>query len=175
MLRIDTSGKTNKVYIKRRDLLRRNRLLPRDLRRIDPSLSVVKTSPSINIKDHALLINLGGVRCGQVDVLLAGKKVNIKDHALLINLDGVRCNTHSAIPFVWHTCQYGLSCTCCCSLAVVSGVVHAVMAARLLQPGRCGLFQSLHANWPALAWLAVGPPHIITSAADASHAHACAG
>lgn len=63
MLRIDKSGKTNKVYIKRRDLLRRNRLLPRDLRRIDPSLSVVKTSPSINIKDHALLINLGGVRC----------------------------------------------------------------------------------------------------------------
>jgi hypothetical protein len=63
VLRIDKSGKTNKVYIKRRDLLRRNRLLPRDLRRIDPSLSVVKTSPSINIKDHALLINLGGVRC----------------------------------------------------------------------------------------------------------------
>lgn len=62
MLRIDKSGKTNKVYIKRRDLLRRNRLLPRDLRRIDPSLSVIKTSPSINIKDHALLINLGGVR-----------------------------------------------------------------------------------------------------------------
>jgi hypothetical protein len=64
VLRIDKSGKTNKVYIKRRDLLRRNRLLPRDLRRIDPSLSVVKTSPSINIKDHALLINLGGVRWG---------------------------------------------------------------------------------------------------------------
>lgn len=62
VLRIDKSGKTNKVYIKRRDLLRRNRLLPRDLRRIDPSLSVVKTSPSINIKDHALLINVGGVR-----------------------------------------------------------------------------------------------------------------
>jgi hypothetical protein len=63
VLRIDKSGKTNKVYIKRRDLLRRNRLLPRDLRRIDPSLSVVKTSPSINIKDHALLMNVGGVRC----------------------------------------------------------------------------------------------------------------
>ena len=68
VLRIDKSGKTNKVYIKRRDLLRRNRLLPRDLRRIDPSLSVVKTSPSINIKDHALLINLGGVRCAPQSV-----------------------------------------------------------------------------------------------------------
>ena len=65
VLRIDKSGKTNKVYIKRRDLLRRNRLLPRDLRRIDPSLSVVKTSPSINIKDHALLMNVGGVRCAR--------------------------------------------------------------------------------------------------------------
>jgi len=64
VLRIDRTGKSNKVYIKRRDLLRKNRLLPRDLRRIDPSLSVVKTSPSINIKDHALLVNLGGIRCG---------------------------------------------------------------------------------------------------------------
>lgn len=64
VLRIDRTGKTSKVYIKRRDLLRKNRLLPRDLRRIDPSLSVVKTSPSINIKDHALLVNLGGIRCG---------------------------------------------------------------------------------------------------------------
>ena len=63
VLRVDRTGKTNKVYIKRRDLLRKNRLLPRDLRRIDPSLSVIKTSPSITIKDHALLVNLGGVRC----------------------------------------------------------------------------------------------------------------
>lgn len=63
VLRVDRAGKTNKMYIKRRDLLRRNRLLPRDLRRIDPTLSVIKTSPSITIKDHALLVNLGGVRC----------------------------------------------------------------------------------------------------------------
>mmetsp|Transcript_10253 Transcript_10253/g.30884 ORF Transcript_10253/g.30884 Transcript_10253/m.30884 type:complete len:640 (+) Transcript_10253:142-2061(+) len=62
VLRVDKAGKTNKLYIKRRDLLRRNRLLPRDLRRIDPSLSVIKTSPSITVKDHALLVNLGGVR-----------------------------------------------------------------------------------------------------------------
>jgi hypothetical protein len=63
VLRVDPRGKTNKLYIKRRDLLRRNRLLPRDLRRIDPTLSVIKTSPSITVKDHALLVNIGGVRC----------------------------------------------------------------------------------------------------------------
>ena len=70
VLRVDRAGKTNKMYIKRRDLLRRNRLLPRDLRRIDPTLSVIKTSPSITIKDHALLVNLGGVRCAAPSPML---------------------------------------------------------------------------------------------------------
>lgn len=63
MLRIDPHGKKRRIYVKRRDMLRSNGLLPRDLRRIDPSLSVTKTSPSISIKEHVLLVNLGGVRC----------------------------------------------------------------------------------------------------------------
>ena len=49
--------------MKRRDLLRGHGLLPRDLRRIAPTLSVTKTSPSISIKEAVLLVNLGGVRC----------------------------------------------------------------------------------------------------------------
>ena len=48
--------------MKRRDLLRANGLQPRDLRRIDPSQGVTKTSPNITIKEHVLVINLGGVR-----------------------------------------------------------------------------------------------------------------
>ena len=50
------------MYVKRRDLLRANGLQPRDLRRIDPSQGVTKTSPNISIKEHVLVINLGGVR-----------------------------------------------------------------------------------------------------------------
>jgi hypothetical protein len=63
VLRISPQGKQRRIYVKRRDLLRSNGLLPRDLRRIDPTLSVTKTSPAISIKEHVLLVNLGGVRC----------------------------------------------------------------------------------------------------------------
>lgn len=63
VLRIDRAGKTRRIYVKRRDLLRANGLQPRDLRRIDPSLSITKTAPAITVKENVLLINLGGVRC----------------------------------------------------------------------------------------------------------------
>ena len=62
VLRIDPAGKKRRIYVRRRDLLRANRLQPRDLRRIDPSLSLTKTSPNITVRDEVLLINLGGVR-----------------------------------------------------------------------------------------------------------------
>jgi hypothetical protein len=65
-LRIDQSGKTRRVYVKRRDLIRAHGLQPRDLRRVDPSLSPTKQSPNVTIKDECLLINIGGVRCAGV-------------------------------------------------------------------------------------------------------------
>ena len=63
VLRLDMAGKTRRIYVKRRDLLRAHGLQPRDLRRIDPSLSLTKTSPNIAVKDSVVLLNLGGVRC----------------------------------------------------------------------------------------------------------------
>ena len=63
VLKLSSSGKTRRIYVKRRDLLRANHLQPSDLRRIDPSLSITKTSPNISVKEHCLLVNLGGVRC----------------------------------------------------------------------------------------------------------------
>jgi magnesium transporter len=47
---------------RRRDLLKEHRLQPRDLRRIDPSVDISKTQPSITIKDNVILMCLGGVR-----------------------------------------------------------------------------------------------------------------
>ena len=64
VLRIDSAGRTRRIYVKRRDLLRANGLQPRDLRRIDPSQNLTKTSPNITVKENIMLINLGGVRCG---------------------------------------------------------------------------------------------------------------
>ena len=48
--------------MRRRDLSRKHSLQPRDLRRIDPSLSPTKTSSTITLKEDCILINLGGVR-----------------------------------------------------------------------------------------------------------------
>lgn len=62
VLRVDNSGRKRRIYVKRRDLLRANGLQPRDLRRVDPSLSLTRTAPSITVKESVLLINLGGVR-----------------------------------------------------------------------------------------------------------------
>ncbi|EFN51929.1 hypothetical protein CHLNCDRAFT_139580 [Chlorella variabilis] len=61
-LRIDQAGKTRRVYVRRRDLIRAHGLQPRDLRRVDPSLSPTKVSPSVTIKEECVLLNIGGVR-----------------------------------------------------------------------------------------------------------------
>lgn len=64
VLRLDAHGKTRKLSVRRRDLLKEYMLQPRDLRRVDPIVDVNKTSPSITIKENVLLLCLGGVRCG---------------------------------------------------------------------------------------------------------------
>jgi len=48
--------------MRRRDLIRANELQPRDMRRIDPSMSITRTSPSLVPKEKVLLVNVGGVR-----------------------------------------------------------------------------------------------------------------
>ena len=60
--RIDQQGKARRVYVRRRDLIRTHGLQPRDLRRVDPSLSPTKSSPSIAIKEDCVLVNIGGIR-----------------------------------------------------------------------------------------------------------------
>jgi hypothetical protein len=62
VLRVDALGQVRRVHVRRRDLLREHMLQPRDLRRVDPSVEVAKTSPSIAVKENVLLVNLGGVR-----------------------------------------------------------------------------------------------------------------
>ncbi|KAK9803476.1 hypothetical protein WJX73_006233 [Symbiochloris irregularis] len=61
VLKVDPDGHKRLASIKRRDLLRANRLQPRDLRRFDPTLGLNKSS-DITIKENILLITLGGIR-----------------------------------------------------------------------------------------------------------------
>ena len=65
VLKIDSGGHQRLAAIKRRDLLRANRLQPRDLRRFDPSLGLNKSS-DITIKENVLLITLGGIRQAEI-------------------------------------------------------------------------------------------------------------
>lgn len=62
VLKLNEPGRVKKLYVKRRDLLREHRLQPRDLRRVDPSNDLTKSSPSITIRDDVLLVSLGGIR-----------------------------------------------------------------------------------------------------------------
>jgi hypothetical protein len=63
-LRIDPTGNTRRIYVKKRDLIRQYKLQPRDLRRMDPSLSAGHraSSPSLTVKENCVLINTCGVR-----------------------------------------------------------------------------------------------------------------
>lgn len=63
VLRIDDAGRSRISHVRRRDLIRRYKLPPRDLRTMDGSItSSTKTSLGINCKDECILINIGGVR-----------------------------------------------------------------------------------------------------------------
>ena len=63
VLRIDEAGRSRISHVRRRDLIRRYNLPPRDLRTMDGSItSSTKTSLGINCKDECILINIGGVR-----------------------------------------------------------------------------------------------------------------
>jgi hypothetical protein len=62
VVRIDKSGATFTQELKRRELLRETGLPARDLRRIDPALSLTTSAPTLLVSDSVLLINLGQVR-----------------------------------------------------------------------------------------------------------------
>mmetsp|Transcript_4259 Transcript_4259/g.6348 ORF Transcript_4259/g.6348 Transcript_4259/m.6348 type:complete len:508 (-) Transcript_4259:11-1534(-) len=66
VIRIDTKADMSftqtEQRLSRRTLLRTSGLRPRDLRRVDPSLSLSTSGPDIAIRDNMLLINIGAVR-----------------------------------------------------------------------------------------------------------------
>ena len=62
-LRINPNGGTRRVYVRRRDLVRQYKLQPRDLRRMDPSVSAgSRTAPSVTVKENCILVNVCGVK-----------------------------------------------------------------------------------------------------------------
>lgn len=62
VVQVDSEGCTERRKIARRSILRETGVAGRDLRRVDPSLHVTTSSPSIVPSGRALLVNLAGVR-----------------------------------------------------------------------------------------------------------------
>ncbi|GAB5369132.1 hypothetical protein AAMO2058_001379300 [Amorphochlora amoebiformis] len=58
----DMSFSEREQKLSRRSLLRLSGLRPRDLRRVDPSLSLSTGGPDISVRDNMLLMNIGEVR-----------------------------------------------------------------------------------------------------------------
>ena len=62
VLRVSHSGRASSIVLSKKDILRHLGVAPRDLRRVDPSLSLTTTPPALLVRDKALLLNLGSVR-----------------------------------------------------------------------------------------------------------------
>jgi magnesium transporter len=62
VVQVDAEGRTERRNVARRTILRETGVAGRDLRRVDPSLHVTTSNPSIVVSGRALLINLAGVR-----------------------------------------------------------------------------------------------------------------
>ena len=150
VLRIDTAGRTRRIYVKRRDLLRANGLQPRDLRRIDPSQSLTKTSPNITVKEAVLLTNLGGVRC--VGHLLAsvvwcgGHDGVVKPASSGMQAMGREaCNRRLAllgIHYGWPAVIDDIAKPACACAHEISELEHALLPRRtIVRADKCLLFE----------------------------------
>ena len=62
VLWVEHSGVRKRRFVKRKEILRQQRLQARDLRRVDSSLGGAKDQPSLVLREQCMLINLGGVK-----------------------------------------------------------------------------------------------------------------
>ncbi|KAL9232060.1 hypothetical protein vseg_007207 [Gypsophila vaccaria] len=62
VVEVKSDGKISTKTINRRHLLKTSGLRPRDIRSVDPSLWLTNSMPSLLIREHAILLNLGSLR-----------------------------------------------------------------------------------------------------------------
>ncbi|KAK6776455.1 hypothetical protein RDI58_027456 [Solanum bulbocastanum] len=60
VVEVKTCGTVAKRKINRRHLLKSSGLRPRDIRSVDPSLWLTNSMPALLVREHAILLNLGG-------------------------------------------------------------------------------------------------------------------
>lgn len=62
VVEVKSDGMLSTRKINRRHLLKSSGLRPRDIRSVDPSLWLTNTMPSLLVREHAILLNLGSLR-----------------------------------------------------------------------------------------------------------------
>ncbi|XP_027160017.1 magnesium transporter MRS2-11, chloroplastic isoform X2 [Coffea eugenioides] len=105
VVEVKLNGMVSTRKINRRHLLKSSGLRPRDVRSVDPSLWLTNTMPSLLVREHAILLNLGSLRAivMQESVLIfnynrKGGKAFID--ALLPRLNPKNMSGGPSMPFV---------------------------------------------------------------------------
>lgn len=62
VVEINSGGNVSTRKINRRELLKSSGLRPRDIRSVDPSLFLTNSMPTLLVREHAILLNLGSLR-----------------------------------------------------------------------------------------------------------------
>ncbi|KAJ9188751.1 hypothetical protein P3X46_000117 [Hevea brasiliensis] len=62
VVEVKSNGMLSTRKINRRQLLKSSGLRPRDIRSVDPSLFLTNSMPSLLVREHAILLNLGSLR-----------------------------------------------------------------------------------------------------------------
>ncbi|XP_074285293.1 magnesium transporter MRS2-11, chloroplastic [Silene latifolia] len=113
VVEVTLDGKISNKNINRRHLLKSSGLRPRDIRSVDPSLWLTNSMPSLLVREHAILLNLGSLRAivMQERVLIfnynrRGGKAFID--SLLPRLSPENTNGGMSMPFVLEVVEAAL-------------------------------------------------------------------
>lgn len=113
VVELKSDGTISNKSINRRQLLKSSGLRPRDIRSVDPSLWLTNSMPSLLVREHAILLNLGSLRAivMQKSVLIfnynrRGGKAFID--TLLPRLSPGNTNGGPSMPFVLEVVEAAL-------------------------------------------------------------------
>lgn len=113
VVEVKSDGMISTKKINRRQLLKSSGLRPRDIRSVDPSLWLTNSMPSLLVREHAILLNLGSLRAivMQERVLIfnynrRGGKAFID--SLLPRLSPENTNGGMSMPFVLEVVEAAL-------------------------------------------------------------------
>ncbi|KAL3530461.1 hypothetical protein ACH5RR_009783 [Cinchona calisaya] len=113
VVEVKSNGMVSTRKINRRHLLKSSGLRPRDIRSVDPSLWLTNTMPSLLVREHAILLNLGSLRAIVMQERVLIFNYNCKGgkafiDALLPRLNPKNMNGGPSMPFVLEVVEAAL-------------------------------------------------------------------